>query len=263
MISATIRSRVPKITFRRPPQFPEAAAQLMENGDLRIKFSRSLIVRKVENGEIFNCIDGMMSKKEGVHGQNLTKVNEVFEYLKRFEACLMSGGMGNLQCFPIVFSAGANVNIASNNSPFSIMPSTSSTTRFAFSNINSQQNQIPRSAPFQVNRQQQQSESTYSNIKTRISEQPFHQKGNDFPQNDENSRQIPKFKFKMDKNNRTIAIHAKDGRLLRQSTRDLAQFIFTDPSIRPDEVRFRRGTDRPPERAAELLHYLLPKLSAN
>ena len=108
MIVSNIASKVAKITFRRPSQFPEAHAQLMENGDLRIKFPRSVIVRKKDNGEVYNCIDGQSKNREVVSGSKLIKVNEVYSYLTQFEKCLH--GMDNrMICFPIVFSAGPEV----------------------------------------------------------------------------------------------------------------------------------------------------------
>lgn len=108
MVAVTISGRVAKVTFRRPSQFPDAQAQLMENGDLRIKLPRSVIVRKMDNGEIFNCIDGIATQKQAVSGITLTKVNEVYKYLIRFEQCLNGMDRG-MVCFPIVFSAGTNM----------------------------------------------------------------------------------------------------------------------------------------------------------
>ncbi|CAI2346026.1 unnamed protein product [Caenorhabditis sp. 36 PRJEB53466] len=231
MIVSTLRARVAKITFRRPPQFPDAIAQLMENGNLRIKFARSVIVRKVENGEIFNCIDGTRNKREAVNEATMQKVNEVYDYLVRFERCL--GGMGELTCFPIVFSAGPNIGATCNNSPSSLMPSTSS--RFAFSNIsNTQQSLMPRSAPFLTKPHSAASRPPSTDAASR--------RGT----NDENSGSgwiPPKYKFRMDSQRRIISIEASDGRVLRHSTRITDQFIFMDPAIRPDEQRmaFRFG----------------------
>ncbi|CAB3404486.1 unnamed protein product [Caenorhabditis bovis] len=220
MISATIRSRVPKIVHRRPSQFPDAVAQLMENGDLRIKFSRSLIIRKVDTGEVFNCIDGLMSKRESVTAATTSKVNEVYSFLVQFEKCLL--GMGPKMAYPIVFSVGANILNGCNNSPDSLAPSTNTQSRFAFSNISNFPSQMPRSAPCLVGRNAMSASGSL--------------KKEDIPP-------APKFKFKLNKNNQFIAITAADGRLLRQSTRDPSEFIFTDPAIRSEEIRGLRAAE--------------------
>lgn len=248
MIVTNIASKVAKITFRRPSQFPDAHAQLMENGDLRIKFPRSVIVRKRDNEEVYNCIDGQSKNREEVYGSKLTKVNEVYSYLTRFEKCL--GGMDHrMVCFPIVFSAGPEVAGASNNSPSSMLPSSSQVSRFPFSNISSnQQSLVPHSAPFLTKPVSSRPSSTV-NMHRRVS-------------TDENRAPVAaqpdnKYKFKRDPTSlKVTSVQASDGRVLRCSTSTADQFIFTDPSIRSDGQRFNRN-GRVPERATEMLNELL------
>uniref|UniRef100_A0A1I7TSL3 Polo_box_3 domain-containing protein n=1 Tax=Caenorhabditis tropicalis TaxID=1561998 RepID=A0A1I7TSL3_9PELO len=243
MVASNLSIRVAKITFRRPPQFPDAIAQLMENGDLRIKLPKSIIVRKKDNGEIYNCVDGLASKKEEVHGSNLTKVREVYTYLIRFEQCLQGMGHGMI-CFPIVFSAGPDITANYNNSPSSMLPS-SNISRFPFSNLSTnQQSLVPHSAPF-LNKPM--SSRPLSNAQRRVS-------------TDENmTPAVAQIKYTMKKDRvsqKVRSIQAPDGRVLRFSTSTADQFIFSDPSIRPDDQRFMR-TGRVPERASEMLAALL------
>ncbi|CCD64966.1 putative serine/threonine-protein kinase zyg-1 [Caenorhabditis elegans] len=247
MVAVTISGRVAKVTFRRPSQFPDAQAQLMENGDLRIKLPRSVIVRKMDNGEIFNCIDGIATQKQAVSGITLTKVNEVYKYLIRFEQCLNGMDRG-MVCFPIVFSAGTNMV---GSSPSSLMPSGSSqTSRFPFSNLsNNQPSLVPHSAPFLTKPTSSQRASS-ANVQRRVS-------------TDENSSPSvapSKYKIKIDPTTQKVrSIQATDGRVLRCSTSKADQFIFTDPAIRPDDQRFMR-TDRVPDRASEMLHTLCERM---
>ncbi|CAD6195729.1 unnamed protein product [Caenorhabditis auriculariae] len=244
MISSTIQSRVAKIVFRRPPQFPNAVAQLMENGDLRIKLSNAVIVRNVKSGEVVNILDGQASRKEPVTGPTLRKVGEVYEYLYRLEQCL--SGMGDLKCFPHVFSV-LTPEAALQATPVSVAPTASATSRgslqrrpFNAVNSSSQSSFMPRSAPGAFERQ-------FSTATVASAAE----------QADENA--VP-FKFKLDKNNRTIAIIWNDGRKLRQSTMNEREFIFSD-AVRRKEIRFNTARDNIPDTARQLLDVLTPELS--
>lgn len=249
MVVSNLASRVAKITCRRPSQFPDAHAQLMENGDLRIKFPKSVIVRKRDTGEIYNCVDGFASRKEDVHEPISTRVKSVYAYLIRFEKCLSNMDHGMI-FFPIVFSAGSDIIGNSNNSPSSMMPPASQASRFPFSNISSnQQSLVPHSAPFLMKPQSSRTSSTL-NAPRRVS-------------TDENTApaMVPlKYKIKLDSGtDRVRSLQATDGRVLRCSTSIKDQFIFTDPSIRPDDQRFMR-TGKVPERASEMLNMLLDRI---
>ncbi|UMM18786.1 hypothetical protein L5515_014688 [Caenorhabditis briggsae] len=246
MMVSTIASRVAKITHRRPSQFPDASAQLMENGDLRIRFPNSLIVRRKSNGEVHNYIDGFANNKEEVRGLQLSKVREVYACLTQLEQCL-SRMNPTMKILPMVFSAGPDIVATYNNSPSSILPSTSSqASRFPFSEISSSQQLVPHSAPI-PNKPLSSRTTSSLNVRNGVS-------------SDENTAPAAtrqKYKARLDPvTGRIVSVQAEDNRKLRCSTSKPDQFIFTDPSISSSEQRFMRN-GRVPERASEMLHALL------
>ncbi|PIC46713.1 hypothetical protein B9Z55_006314 [Caenorhabditis nigoni] len=246
MVVSTIASRVAKITHRRPSQFPDASAQLMENGDLRIRFPNSLIVRRKSNGEVHNYIDGFANNKEEVRGLQLSKVREVYACLTQLEQCL-SRMNPTMKILPMVFSAGPDIVATYNNSPSSILPSTSSqASRFPFSEISSSQQLVPHSAPI-PNKPFSSRTTSSLNVRNGVS-------------SDENTAPTAtrqKYKARLDPvTGRIVSVQAEDNRKLRCSTSRPDQFIFTDPSISSSEQRFMRN-GRVPERASEMLHALL------
>lgn len=251
MVVSNIAGRVAKLEYRRPSQFPDGKAQLMENGNLRINCPRGIFVRRKETGEIYSCVNGFSSNKEQVRGSTLTKVKEVYDLLVDFEQFLSKRTPGEIS-FPFYIVNGTNIAGNPNNSPNSMLPSASQNSRLPFSAIsNNQQSLMLRSAPIPTKPNlSRPASSASSNLPRRMS-------------TNENMDPVgaqSKYKFKVDpKTGKVRSCHLSDGRVLRCSTGRTDEFVFTDPSIGSHDQRFKRN-GIVPDRATEMLAVLLERI---